>query len=92
MLSTFFETRVKNLFLFSGEKWHFRRKLLTPTFHSNLIEVYLKTVKEETNVLISCFEKEVDRWFDVVPYVKRATLDIICGKSLFAALILSDLT
>ncbi|KYQ52061.1 Cytochrome P450 4c3, partial [Trachymyrmex zeteki] len=66
----------------SGEKWHFRRKLLTPTFHSGLLETYLKTVKEETNVLISCLEKEVDKWFDIVPYAKRAALDIICDTAM----------
>lgn len=66
----------------TGEKWHFRRKLLTPTFHSGLLEVYLKTVKEETSVLISCLEKEVGKWFDVVPYAKRAALDIICDTAM----------
>ncbi|KAG5344268.1 CP4C3 protein, partial [Acromyrmex heyeri] len=62
----------------SGEKWHVRRKLLTPTFHSGLLETYLKTIKEETNVLISCLGKEVDKWFNIVPFAKRAALDIIC--------------
>ncbi|KAL0133141.1 hypothetical protein PUN28_000715 [Cardiocondyla obscurior] len=64
----------------NGEKWHFRRKLLTPSFHNSLLEIYLKNVKEETNVLISCLQKEAGKWFDVVPYAKRATLDIICGQ------------
>ncbi|CAL1684549.1 unnamed protein product [Lasius platythorax] len=66
----------------TGEKWHFRRKLLTPTFHSGLLEAYFKTMKEETSVLISCLKKEVNQWFDVVPYVKRATLDIICESAM----------
>ncbi|XP_071557668.1 cytochrome P450 4c3-like isoform X2 [Temnothorax nylanderi] len=66
----------------SGEKWHFRRKLLTSCFHSDLLEVYLKPVKEETRVLISCLEKEVGKWFDVVPYAKRAALDIICDTAM----------
>lgn len=66
----------------TGEKWHFRRKLLTPTFHSGLLEVYLKTVKEETSVLISCLEKETGKWFDVVPYAKRVALDIICDTAM----------
>ncbi|KYN40365.1 Cytochrome P450 4c3 [Trachymyrmex septentrionalis] len=66
----------------TGEKWHVRRKLLTPTFHSGLLETYLKTVKEETNVLISCLEKEVDKWFDIVPFAKRAALDIICDTAM----------
>lgn len=66
----------------AGEKWHSRRKLLTPTFHSGLLEVYLKTAIREGDILISCLRKEVGKpAFDIVPYAKRATLDIICGKS-----------
>ncbi|XP_020283970.1 cytochrome P450 4c3-like [Pseudomyrmex gracilis] len=66
----------------SGEKWFFRRKLLTPSFHSTLLEGYLKTVKEEVKVLISCLETEIGNWFNVVPYTKRATLDIICDTAM----------
>ncbi|KAG7202822.1 hypothetical protein KM043_009979 [Ampulex compressa] len=67
----------------TGEKWHFRRKLLTPTFHSGLLEVYLKTAIREAAVLISCLEKEVGKTeFDIVPYAKRATLDVICDSAM----------
>lgn len=62
-----------------GEKWHLRRKLLSPTFHSGLLEVYLKIVRDEITVLISCLRNEVDNCFDILPYAKRAALDIICG-------------
>lgn len=67
----------------TGEKWHSRRKLLTPTFHSGLLEVYLKTAIREGDILISCLRKEVGKpAFDIVPYAKRATLDIICDSSM----------
>lgn len=67
----------------TGEKWHFRRKLLTPTFHSGLLDVYLKTALKEADVLISCLRKEVGKSeFDIVPYAKRASLDIICDSSM----------
>ena len=67
----------------TGEKWHFRRKLLTPTFHSGLLEVYLKTAIREAEVLISCLRKEIGKpAFDIVPYAKRATLDVICDSSM----------
>ncbi|KZC10045.1 PREDICTED: cytochrome P450 4c3-like [Dufourea novaeangliae] len=67
----------------TGDKWHFRRKLLTPTFHSGLLEVYLKTAIREATILISCLRKEVGKpSFDIVPYAKRATLDIICDSSM----------
>ncbi|KAF3422421.1 LOW QUALITY PROTEIN: hypothetical protein E2986_02542 [Frieseomelitta varia] len=67
----------------TGEKWHFRRKLLTPTFHSGLLEIYLKTTIREAQILVSCLSKEVGKpEFDIVPYAKRATLDIICDSSM----------
>ncbi|XP_031367763.1 cytochrome P450 4c3-like [Apis dorsata] len=67
----------------TGEKWHFHRKLLTPTFHSGLLELYLKTTIKEAQILISCLRKEIGKpEFDIVPYAKRATLDIICDSSM----------
>ncbi|XP_076376571.1 cytochrome P450 4C1 [Megalopta genalis] len=66
----------------TGEKWHSRRKLLTPTFHSGLLEVYFQTAIREAGILISCLRKEVGKSFDISPYVKRATLDIICDSSM----------
>ncbi|XP_026675305.1 cytochrome P450 4C1-like [Ceratina calcarata] len=66
----------------TGDHWHCRRKLLTPTFHSGLLDVYLKTVIRESEILVSCLRNEVGKTeFDVVPYAKRAALDIICGES-----------
>ncbi|XP_076666746.1 cytochrome P450 4c3 [Andrena cerasifolii] len=67
----------------TGQKWHARRKLLTPTFHSGLLEVYLKTAIREGNIFISCLGKHAGQSaFDIVPYAKRATLDIICTSSM----------
>ncbi|KAK2580231.1 hypothetical protein KPH14_012487 [Odynerus spinipes] len=65
-----------------GEKWHFRRKLLTSSFHSGLLEEYLRITTREARVMISCLEKEIGKSFDVVPYAKRASLDVICDSAM----------
>lgn len=70
----------KYIIFLSGAKWHFRRKLLTPTFHNCLFNEYLKTAIREAIILTSCLEQNVGRPFDMVPYAKRAALDIICGE------------
>lgn len=71
----------KLCFLFSGLKWHARRKLLSPTFHSELLKEYLKVAIKEVNVLTYCLQDEVGKAaFDIVPYTKRSALDVICSK------------
>ncbi|EZA59707.1 hypothetical protein DMN91_003545 [Ooceraea biroi] len=66
----------------NGLKWYVRRKLLTPSFHSGLNDAYLKIIKKQSAILISCLHKEVGKCFDVVPYAKRAALDMICETSM----------
>ncbi|XP_032691172.1 cytochrome P450 4c3-like isoform X2 [Odontomachus brunneus] len=67
----------------NGEKWHNHRKLLSSTFHSRLLNDYLKIVVREANVLISCLKDENGKpEFNMVPYAKRATLDIICDSAM----------
>lgn len=68
-------------FMLPGEKWHSRRKLLSSTFHSRLLHDYLKIVVREANILVSCLKEENCKpEFDIIPYAKRAALDIICGE------------
>lgn len=65
----------------AGEKWHSRRKMITPTFHSDLLKEYFQIALREAQVLVSCLRSEVGKpEFDVVPYGKRAALDMICGE------------
>ena len=73
--------------------WHARRKLLSPTFHKDLLKEYLKTTVKEVDILIYCLQEEVGKTaFNILPYTKRAALDIICSKylkfKLFSFLIL----
>ncbi|XP_043271742.1 cytochrome P450 4c3-like isoform X2 [Venturia canescens] len=66
-----------------GDKWHARRKLLTPTFHSGLLESYLSSTIQEATTMVSCLRAEVGKpEFDIVPYAKRAALDMICTSSM----------
>ncbi|XP_015120229.1 cytochrome P450 4c3 [Diachasma alloeum] len=66
-----------------GESWHFRRKLVTPTFHSGLLLDYLKRTIREANIMVACLVNELDNdGFDIVPYAKRAALDLICETTM----------
>jgi len=74
----------------TGEKWHSRRKMLTPAFHFRILESFLKVMNHQSSILCEeilpplAGEKE----FDVFPIVTHCALDIICetamGKSINA--------
>ncbi|XP_043485630.1 cytochrome P450 4c3-like [Polistes fuscatus] len=66
----------------NGERWYHRRKLLTPTFHNGLLEDYFSSAINEVNIMIDCLKKEIGKSVDIVPYAKRATLDVICDSSM----------
>lgn len=43
---------------FSGDKWKNRRKILTPTFHLNILHEYCKGSVENANQLVSSLKTE----------------------------------
>lgn len=62
-----------------GDKWHSRRKLLTPTFHFNILEEFLSPIENQCKILVRMLRKELSNatGFDIKPYAKLAALDII---------------
>ncbi|PIO73099.1 hypothetical protein TELCIR_04942 [Teladorsagia circumcincta] len=63
----------------TNEKWHRRRKMLTPTFHFNILQGYHNVFVQHGEILVDLIAKE-EGFFDLFPYLKRCALDIICGK------------
>jgi len=71
------------LFFFVGNRWHSHRKLITPTFHFNILESFLEVfVRRSKELMTRLKEKEGNNSFDISPYTQRLTLDFICGKIL----------
>ena len=64
----------------TGEKWFNRRKMLTSTFHFNVLQGYQETFSKQAEIFVEILEKKVGEPFDVFPYIKRCALDIICGR------------
>lgn len=59
------------------------RKMLTPTFHFNILEVFFPIMCEQSNVLVKILREKVtakEDILDVVPLITNCALDIICGK------------
>ncbi|OXU30847.1 hypothetical protein TSAR_012651 [Trichomalopsis sarcophagae] len=63
----------------NGQKWHHRRKILTPAFHFNILQKYIEITNEEgeravKNIRSTSKETKVD----LLPFCSKYTLNIIC--------------
>jgi len=64
-----------------GLKWKSRRRLITPTFHFRILNDFIQVFDEQAEILVTHLESQVDRSaFNVMPYITRCALDIICRK------------
>ncbi|XP_061398403.1 uncharacterized protein LOC133334087 [Musca vetustissima] len=72
------------LLISDSEKWHARRKIITPTFHFAILEKCVKIFDRQSTVLINCLMQRADGTsaFDVMPYICSATLDIITESAM----------
>lgn len=66
---------------FSGKKWHNRRKLITPAFHFNILEDFVK-VFDRLGCTVVQKLKKFDANDDVEFYsiAMLYTLDVMCGE------------
>ncbi|KAI8438629.1 hypothetical protein MSG28_011061 [Choristoneura fumiferana] len=68
----------EGLLLSKGEKWQTRRKILTPTFHFNILRQFSKILQENSQRLLDILYNTAERPIDVVPLNKD---NIAEGKS-----------
>lgn len=66
-----------------GVKWKSRRKLLTPSFHFDILKDFLVVFNEQSQLLIKILDKQLKQpWIDIVTPVTLCSLDIICETTL----------
>lgn len=72
------------LLLSTGEKWRKRRKLLTPSFHFQVLKDFMQVFNEHSITLLSKFQKYADheREVDIFKDLSLCTLDIICETAM----------
>ena len=67
-----------------GEKWLKRRRLITPTFHFEILNDFLQVMNEQADIMVKQLESEVlnnnETEIDMFKKMCFCTLDIICGK------------
>ncbi|KAI8440650.1 hypothetical protein MSG28_001859 [Choristoneura fumiferana] len=64
------------------EKWQTRRKILTPTFHFNILRQFSKILQENAQRLLDTLEATAERPIDVVPIISEFTLSSICETAM----------
>uniref|UniRef100_A0A182SEC0 Cytochrome P450 n=1 Tax=Anopheles maculatus TaxID=74869 RepID=A0A182SEC0_9DIPT len=65
-----------------GERWHQHRKLITPTFHFNILDGFCDVFAENSQELVEHLQPYADtgKPVNMYPFITKAALDIICGK------------
>ncbi|XP_020295618.1 cytochrome P450 4C1-like [Pseudomyrmex gracilis] len=67
----------------AGIKWQTRRKILTPTFHFNILKQFVDILIEESDCMIKTL-KDVKGTVvkDLVPFMSEHTLNAICETAM----------
>ncbi|GAB6029202.1 hypothetical protein CHUAL_004975 [Chamberlinius hualienensis] len=67
----------------NGRKWHEHRKLLTPSFHLEILNSFVPSFNYHSSILTDKLKDKCDNGlFDVVPYIALCALDIICETTM----------
>ncbi|XP_071572411.1 cytochrome P450 4C1-like isoform X2 [Temnothorax nylanderi] len=70
-----------------GAKWHSRRKILTPTFHFNILQQFVEILIEEGENMAKSLKNTGGTVVkDLVPFVSKHTLNAICETSMGTSL------
>lgn len=70
------------LLLSHGEKWHKRRKIVSKSFHFQILEEFVEIFEKNSSILIENLMKTNAEEIDVAEMLALCTLDIICETSL----------
>jgi cytochrome P450 family 4 len=75
----------------SGEKWHKRRRMLTPTFHFDILKEFHEMFKEESDKLVEQLNGKINIDLDIIPISTQFTLNTICGEIFHFAMIFTTI-
>ncbi|KAJ4434438.1 Cytochrome P450 4C1, partial [Periplaneta americana] len=67
----------------TGDRWHSHRKLITPTFHFKILDVFVDVFVEKSDILIKKLQSKMGgKDFDIYPFITKCALDIICESAM----------
>uniref|UniRef100_A0A182JEX4 Uncharacterized protein n=1 Tax=Anopheles atroparvus TaxID=41427 RepID=A0A182JEX4_ANOAO len=67
-----------------GERWFQHRKLITPTFHFNILDGFCDVFAENSQELVGYLQPHADtgKPVNLYPYITKVALDIICETAM----------
>lgn len=69
--------------IFSGKKWHDRRKIITPAFHFNILEKFVEIFDRLGNIVVDKLNTvSPDEPMEFYPIAVLYALDVMCGEYL----------
>lgn len=74
----------EGLLLSTGRKWQQRRKLITPTFHYDILKDFLQVINEQAFIMIDIIDDQIsnNEKVDISKRLKLCTLDVICETAM----------
>ncbi|CAD7014192.1 cytochrome P450 4p1 [Ceratitis capitata] len=72
----------RGLLTSSGKRWHARRKMLTPTFHFNILGQFEEIFKEESKKFVENLEASDLNSITLNEIIPRFTLNTVCETAL----------
>ncbi|KAK7579861.1 hypothetical protein V9T40_000490 [Parthenolecanium corni] len=71
------------LLISTGEKWHHRRRLLTPAFHFTILEKFFGAIVANSKLLVTKLDSKTNLpKFNIVPYLTECSLLNICETAM----------
>lgn len=66
----------------NGARWSKLRKLVTPSFHFQILEDFVKIFDEQSNILVDKLTQANGNVIDVSTYLAKVTMDVICETAM----------
>jgi len=71
------------LLMSDGDTWRIHRKIISSTFHNNVLDQFVENFSKNSSVLVDQLSSKCDgQAFDVYPFLSLCTLDVICETAM----------
>lgn len=66
-----------------GDTWRTHRKLIAPTFHTNVLKTFVDLFNKNSKLTVEKLKQFNGKTFDCHEYMCEATVEILLGEKLY---------